>query len=558
MALNDIIFNRAASGLGRPLTGEDHISSMVFYTAGTLPSGFGTSDRIKKIFSVKEAEDLGILDQHADETVATGGQVTVTGTWIIGEIVRIEIDGASIGQFTLTATTIASLVAGLVAAINAETNTGRNHGWVATDANPIITLVQPAKLGLKNDTGTPIVFVNRNATDTAASAGGSSTDVQMSGGVGAYFAVLHYHISEYFRLEPKGVLFVGIFAQGTYDATEIETVQTFADGAIRQMGVYVSHETFTAGALTTTQGILDDLEALHQPLSVVFHSDMSSATLSTLATLQTLSNERVTMLIGEEGDYHQPAYVNTKAYVAGEKVIFQGGAYQAKSAIAVASPGDNPGPYDASNWVFLRDNLQGVNGFSIGTTGVTLGTVAFASVHENIAWVEKFPLVTGTGLDEVAFATGDLYKDISASLKDTLDDFHYVFLRKQQGLSGTWFSDSWTAIIETNDFATLENVRTMDKAVRNIRTNNLPNLNRPLYVNEDGTLSEDTIAIFKNDTDKALEAMEIDGEVSFFAVTIDPLQNVLSTSKIIIGVQIIPVGVAREIQFDIGFVLKIA
>lgn len=550
--MNDILFNRGEGGLGRPLPGKDHLSAMLFYTAGSLPSGFGTSDRIKKIFSLNEAENLGILDDHSDETKGTGGQVTVTGTWVIGEIVRIEIDGAVLGQFVLTDTAITSVVAGLVAAINAGTATGIKHGWIATDADPIITLVQPDKLGIVNNGGSHLVFVDRNATDTAPSAGGSSTDVQFSSGVGSYFAIMHYHISEFFRVQPKGVNWVGIYAQATYTGAEIELIQNLANGEIRQLGIYLSHEVFASSQLTASQGFLDTLQTEHKPLSVVLHADLSSAALSTLPDLTTLSNERVSMLIGEEGDYHQAAYSNTKAYLSSEKVTFQGKVYISKAATK------GNAPWDGTKWTVLRENLQAISGFSIGTMGQVLGDVSFAKVHENIGWVAKFNIVSGTGLDEVAFATKDLWKDIATSLKDTLNDYHYIFLRKIQGISGTFNSDSFTAIAATSDFATIENNRTMDKAVRNIRTNVLPNLNAPLYVNEDGTLSEATISLFKNDSQRALIDMVTDGELSAQSVSINPTQNVLSSSKIIISVVLVPVGVARIIEFNIGFQVKLA
>jgi len=550
--LNDVNFNRSEGGLGRPLNGSDHISAMLFFTAGSLPTGFGTSDRIKKIFSLREAENLGILSDHSDETKGTGGQVTVTGTWVIGEIVRIEIGGASLGQFVLTATTITSLVAGLVAAINANTSTGLKHGWVATDADPIITLVQPAKLGVVNNAGSNLVFVDRNAADSAASAGGSSTDVQFSGGLGSYFAVQHYHIAEYFRVQPKGVLYVGIYAQATYDATEIKTIQDFANGDIRQMGVYLSHEAFAASQLTTTQGVATTLETEDKPLSIIFHSDLSSATLSALANLTTLSNERVSKVIGEEGDYHQVAYSNTKAYKLGDKVTFQGDAYVAKANTT------GNGPWDGTKWTVLRENLVAISGFSIGTMGVTLGDVSFANVHESIAWVGKFNVVSGTGLDEVAFATGDLWTAISTSLKDTLNDFHYIFLRKIQGITGTFNSDSFTATAETSDFATIENVRAMDKAIRGIRTNMLPNLAAPVFVDPNtGLLDENTIAVFENDASKTPAQMVTDGELSGQNLVINPAQNVLSTSKIVVSGVLIPVGVAREFEINIGFDVKI-
>ena len=543
MALPDIVFNIAEGGLGRPLPGKDHLSSMIFYTAGSLPSGFGSSDRRKKIFSLQEAENLGIVDDHSDETKGTGGKVVIGGVWLAGETATIAIDGGVLATFTVVSgsTDIADVVAGLVAAINAGTATGIKHGWVAVDVGGTdVTLTQPAKLGIVNNGGSHIVF-------TETSAAGTGTPTQFTSGVGSYFAVLHYHISEYFRLQSKGVTWIGIFAQGTYDATEIQTVQDFANGEIRQTGIYRSHEVFASSQLTVTQGILDTLETENKPLSVVFHSDLSSATLSALPDISALTNKRVSMLIGEEGDYHQLAYDNTRAYLSGEKVTFQGKAYISKAATT------GNAPWDASKWTELRENLQAISGFSIGTMGATLGNVSFAAVNESIAFVAKFNVVTGTGLDEVAFATTDLFRDITTALKDTLNDFHYIFLRNIQGISGTFNSDSFTAITITSDFATIENNRTIDKAIRNIRTNVLPNLNSPLFVNDDGTLSEDTISLFKNDAQKALVDMVADGELSAQSVSIDPTQNVLSTSKIVITVGLVPVGVAREIEINIGF-----
>lgn len=548
MALPDIKFNRGEGGLGRPLLGKDHLSAMLFYTAGSLPTGFSSSDRIKKIFSLEEAENLGIVDDHSDETVGTGGKVVIGGSWIADETATISIDDGVLATFTVLsgATAVADVVAGLVAAVNAETSTGRKHGWIAGETGGTdIDLTQPAKLGIVNNGGSHIVF-----TETSVS--GTGTPTQFTGGVGSYFVVLHYHIEEYFRLQPKGVTHIGIFAQGTYDGSEIETVQNFANGELRQAGIYLSHEVFASSQLTSTQGFLDTLETEHKPLSVLFHSDLSSATLSTLPDLTTLSNERTSMLIGEEGDYHQPAYVNTKAYLSGEKVTFQGKAY-----ISKANTTGNA-PWDGSVWTELRENLVAISGFSIGTMGATLGNVSFALVSSNIGHVLIFNVVTGTGLDEVAFATGDLFKDVATNLKDTLNDFHYIFLRKIEGISGTFNSDSFTAISATSDFATIENVRTMDKAIRNIRTNVLPNLNGPLFVNEDGTLSEDTISLFKNDAQRALVDMVAAGELNGQDVIIDPSQNVLATSIITISVILVPVGVARNIVFNIGFAVKIA
>ena len=79
-----------------------------------------------------------------------------------------------------------------------------------------------------------------------------------------------------------------------------------------------------------------------------------------------------------------------------------------------------------------------------------------------------------------------------------------------------------------------------------------------MYVQDDGTLTEDVISKFKNDAEIALEQMERDGELSAFSVTINPNQNVLTTSKIAMAIKLVPVGVAREIEINIGFAVSIS
>ena len=102
MALNKISFERGTAGLGRPLAGSDHISGMLFYS-DTLPSGFGTSDRIKKIFSLADAETLGITDGHISETVATGS-VEITNVGSDGDTIEIKVltpsGSVSLGTYT--------------------------------------------------------------------------------------------------------------------------------------------------------------------------------------------------------------------------------------------------------------------------------------------------------------------------------------------------------------------------------------------------------------------------------------------------------------------------
>lgn len=391
MALNDVIFIKGAGGLGRPLAGEDHISAMVFWlTDANLPSGFGTSDRVKAFFSTADAEAQGITE-------------------------------------------------------------------------------------------------------------GSATN-----------GVLWYHINEFFKAAPQGVLYVGIYGgvAGTVAYTDIETVQNFADGKIRQMGVFDT-TTFATGSVTALQVSCTALEAVHKPMQVIYGADFSAATIGALPDLRTLNSKNVSVTIGEDG-----------------------GAVGAALAVS--------------------------EGTSITDMGSALGQVAFGKVNESTEWIEKFQVDDGTEFNVPAFATGDLVSSQADSLLATLKTNGYMFIRKHVGLAGTYQENSATAIATTNDFATIENNRTMDKATRGVRTFMLPNLASPVLVNAAGQLTEGTIAKFKNDAARALEQMERDEEISAFAVIIDPTQDILSTSKLTITIQIVPVGVARTIEINIGFTVSIA
>jgi hypothetical protein len=160
-------------------------------------------------------------------------------------------------------------------------------------------------------------------------------------------------------------------------------------------------------------------------------------------------------------------------------------------------------------------------------------------------------------LDVAAFANGDLYRDTPKNLVSQLNTNKYIFLRKYINNSGTYFNDSHTATPDTSDYAYIENQRTIDKAVRGIYAQLQPEIASPLVLNADGTLQDVTVAYFENKAEVNLQQMVRDGELSAFSVVIDPSQNVLSTSKLVVTVQLLPIGVARQIQVNIGFTLSI-
>ena len=501
MSLNNISFVKGKGGLGRPLAGKDYISSLLFYIAnGSLPSGFSTSVRNKAVFSVAEAESLGILNNNNDETQATG-VYTISTLGANGDSITIKFlepngTDVTLGSFvkTATETTVTLLATALTASINAGFYT---HGYSATNTAGAITVTCRKGFGVYPNSGTPLTAV---ISGTVA----GSVTTAFSGGVASNQTVWHYHISEFFRLQPKGKLWLGFYAvPSTYTFSEIQTIQQATNGEIRQLGVFVNSTANTSAHTTSIQAICDTLDGLKMPLSVVLGGNIVAVSdLTTLTDLQTLSNNKVSVVIGQDG--------------AG-----------------------------------IGFELFKATGKSVTTLGATLGAIAFANVQEDIAWVGKFNLSNGVELETIVYANGNA--STSVGLDDSLDVKRYIFCRKFPNLAGSYFNDSHTAISQSSDYAYIENNRVIDKAIRGVDEALLPSLNSPLLLNANGTLANSTIAFLESQAVVITNDMVRNSEASAIGVSIDPNQNVATTSTVYVTIDIVPVGVARNIIVNIGF-----
>lgn len=329
---------------------------------------------------------------------------------------------------------------------------------------------------------------------------------------GANTNLLWYHLNQFFKKQPQGKLYVHLIDSTAIAYDEIETLQNYAGGEIRQIGYYDPLTAFATATLNSLQTSATTLESEDKPLSVIYAGDFQAvATIGALPDLRALTNKNVSVCVGEDG--------------AG-----------LGSALAISES------------------------VSVTCIGALLGAVSFAQVHRNVGHIALFNQVDGTEFDEPAIAIGTgtiLVKDQATAGLTTLNDSGYIFLKKYTGIDGSYYNDTPTCIASTSDYANIENNRTIDKAVRNVRALLLPFVNSPLYVNTDGTLTEDVISNYKNTVKQALEQMERDGELSAFSTTIDPTQNVLTTSKIAVSIKIVPVGVAREIEVNIGFAVSV-
>ncbi len=323
------------------------------------------------------------------------------------------------------------------------------------------------------------------------------------------FAVLHYHVKAFFSINPGASLWIVLQdmpESGQPDYAEIDDLMN-EKADIRQIGVYIPMA-FASTMVGSLQAKAESMEAAHKPIQIVLQPTWHTISIGVLDDLRLLTSPKVAVCIAQDST---------------DEVI----------------------------------ELMGSD-TSPGALGTALGIISLAAVNECIGWVGRFDITGANGAWDIpALGDGTLIKTLTDTEIDTLNAKGYLVVTKRIGLSGSWFYDSPTCIVATSDYAYIENNRTIDKAIRGMYAYMLPEVNSPARVSGDGKLAPDYVKYMESVASKALVQMERNGELSAFYISINPDQDVLSTSKLEVTVVLVPVGVNRKIEITIGFGLSI-
>ena len=323
--------------------------------------------------------------------------------------------------------------------------------------------------------------------------------------------VLHYHLSEIFRLNPAIILYVGIFDKpaGAYTFAEVKTMQNYAGGKLRQLAVWNGDKALEQGDdLTTLQGVADSLEANARELVILYAPKVTAV-----------------------------AQLSDKL----------AGGNKCRVSVVIAQAGSGTGDE-------LYRDKGNAGKSSVSGLGTVLGLVSRAKVHQSIAWVREFP----TGINVPAFGDGTKLNALDPAVVQKLDTGRYLFFVTQEGQSGSYMNDSHNMDSAISDYASIESVRTMDKAVRGIRTYIIPELGGNVYVDaESGKLASYTVKHLETVAGHALEDMERAGELSGYKVEIDPEQDVASSGTVEIVIKNVASPVMRHVKVKIGFAKQV-
>lgn len=363
----------------------------------------------------------------------------------------------------------------------------------------------------------------------------------------------YYQIQQFFRMNPSGDLYVMKTKANSYQnvVKKAMFMQEKANGNIRQMAVIYSGAT-TFAQTKATADIAQEQANLaysdYMPFEIILEG--KGFDVATEADSPSLvganSNVSVVVAMDVEKAFEQKLLrkdTNEVYTLASNEEL-----------VPVQSSEDTYNVRNADG--FKKDGsviLEFVFNYSYKNTaavGLALGALSKAKVSENIAWIEKFNL-TGNGFAKPGFVGGKEIKSLG-ELR-TLNDKRYIFTKTHTGLAGIYFNDSHTCTTGTDDFAYIENNRTINKATRLLRTALLPKLASPVLVDIDGKLPQSVSKNFEGLCRSALEGMVANQEVSAFDVYVDPKQNILATSELKVKAEITPIGTARKIMVDLGF-----
>lgn len=323
--------------------------------------------------------------------------------------------------------------------------------------------------------------------------------------------VLHYILNSIFNMNPGVSLYVGIFKPATANPafSEIKQIQNYADGRLRQVGVWNGSVELSETILNSLQNVRTMLEMQNKPLSILYAPKVADVT-KLPADIAKIGRNGVSVIIGQDG-----------AGVAAELYV---------------------------------DEANKTAKSSVSALGDLLGAVSRSSVHQSIAWVEQFP----TNIALAAFGDGTKYRDLDTAVVESLDTSRYIFLRTYDGIAGAYFNDNHTLDMSTSDYAYISDVRTMDKAVRGVRSYLLPKLGRPMKVDAStGRLERTAVEHLITTGNLYLTEMEKAGELSGYKFDIDPDQNILSTSRVRGVIKNVAVGVMRNLDLEIGYATSV-
>lgn len=340
--------------------------------------------------------------------------------------------------------------------------------------------------------------------------------------------LVYHHISEFFRLNPNGQLWIMLVARTT-------SLSAMVNPATSNMATLL---------LTTANGEINVLGVVRNPATTytaTLASGLDNEVSPAISMAQTLADA--------EWDNHRPVHI-----------VIEGRSYNGSASAALDLRTLNS---DSVSCIIAQDkDIAGLHAIHHGyaAVGVMLGLLSAAKVSENIGWVEKFPIndVANGLMVNPSLSNYSLVNTLSPVDYTALHDKGYIMPRLYADDTNVYLNDDHTCAAITNDYAQIVNNRTINKAAKGIYKALLPQTNGGVPVEADGTMTAEFVGGLESKGEAPLDEMKRNNELSARVFYINPAQNVVSTSNVATRARIIPIGCSRYIDVDLGLTAKIS
>lgn len=340
-------------------------------------------------------------------------------------------------------------------------------------------------------------------------------------------ALIHYHVSEYFRLSPETSLWlVAVPADSTVSTLtgneqlkaairSIENVNTLTFASCK------ADETLQA-AVAAAQLLVDGFTAEHIYIDALLLEGTGNYLAGEVATypdLRAMEAPDVSVVVA-----HDPAIATSHAAPAHAAV----GA--ALGMLAVRAVHENLGSVDVESKPRAR---RGEQDYSLTDTKRGL-------------WLDA------------ALSNGKRFCTLTGADRKKLDTLGYIYAGQFAGYGGFFFSNSHTATDAGSDYAFIERNAVWNKAARIIRATLIPRVRSKVEADPStGYIRSGTLSDWSARVRSALEKLVAAGNVSDFDVYIDPKQLAAGNDPFNIQVRLVANGVVHEFEIDLGFTNKI-
>lgn len=349
-------------------------------------------------------------------------------------------------------------------------------------------------------------------------------------------ALCWMHISEWFRLNPDGKLFVF-----NGDALTMATLFSVAGGGADQVMV------------ASDRGI--------RFMGVV--SGFDPAAVHTIA-------DGFANIVGA-GRTAAQTWVEARAaeFVYVDCVVVEG--------VAMAAPtGANQRDNDASACVvaaacdhtYLTDVGYVAAFLKTGAVGTVLASIGVRMLSESIGSVvlERYPQakrgaanysLTSTRQNRwlsPGLSSGVSIETLTQNQRNTIRDNAIIVAGRYEGYPGIYLSGDETCTLVTDDFDSINKNRIWNEGARRVRRALIPRMNSRVQIDPaTGHIKPSTIADWDAAVKRELDVLRNEGEIADYRFFLDPNQDVLATGKVTCKLTIVPQGIAEEIEAEIGF-----